>query len=123
MSPASAKTSVPSASQVFTYTKGAALTSAPRALRQWRIPWSVEVCETTQMCKKMNEKKGQKRRVNNSCLNLHTHTHLYTLVVDVLILNLESKQFNWDHTQRGYGTPVKLLHPVLKLDLESLSGL
>lgn len=52
MSPASAKTSAPSASQVFTYTKGAALISAPRALPRWKKPWSVEVRGTTQICTK-----------------------------------------------------------------------
>lgn len=47
MSPASAKTSAPSASQVFTYTKGAALINVQRALPRWRTPWSVEVRTTT----------------------------------------------------------------------------
>lgn len=50
MSPVSAKTFAPSASQVFTYTKGAALTSALRALPRWRTLWSVEVRTTTQTC-------------------------------------------------------------------------
>ncbi len=59
MSPASAKTSAPSASLVFTYTKGAALIGALRALRRWRTPWSVEVRETTQICTE------SLKRVNN----------------------------------------------------------
>lgn len=33
------------------------------------------------------------------------------------LLILENKQFNWDHTQQGYSTPINLLHPLLKLDL------
>lgn len=53
MSPVSAKTSAPSASQVFTYTKGAALTSALRALPRWRTLWSVEVRATTQTLQKL----------------------------------------------------------------------
>lgn len=44
MSPVSAKTSAPSASQAFTYTKGVALISALKALPHWMTPWSVEVC-------------------------------------------------------------------------------
>lgn len=46
MSPASAKTSAPSANLVITCTKGAALISALRALPRWKTQWSVEVCET-----------------------------------------------------------------------------
>lgn len=65
------------------------------------------------------------KTVNNPvlCTFLYLYTVFYDFLVGLLILDLENKQFNWDHTQRGYSTPVKLLHPVLKLDLGSLSCL
>lgn len=47
MSPVSAKTSAPSASQAFTYTKDVALIGALKALPRWTKPWSVEVCAIT----------------------------------------------------------------------------
>lgn len=54
MSPVSAKTSAPSASRAFTYTKGVALISALKALPLWTTPWSVEVCATTDAKKHFN---------------------------------------------------------------------
>lgn len=52
MSPVSAKTSAPSASQGFTCTKGVALISALKASPHWTTPWSVEVRATTDTKKK-----------------------------------------------------------------------
>lgn len=56
MSPVSAKTSAPSASPAFTYTKGVASRSALKALPRWTTLWSAEVCAITDAKKKKKKK-------------------------------------------------------------------
>lgn len=52
---------------------------------------------------------------------LYLHVVVNPLPLRLLILDMDSMFFTWDHTRGGYGTPVKLLHPVRRLALGSSS--
>lgn len=71
----------------------------------------MEVLATTQTCSKTF------KSVNKLSIPFFNFVHIVFRKLSVGLLILENKQFNWDHTQQGYSTPVKLPHPVLKLDL------